>query len=146
MKPQITPTSMIPIMSRWLTRLTLLLCFVTAPLIAQTGGKAAAPGLNVTAPQLSELDAATLQAAGLPGTYAWHYGKITGIGDFSQAGGREVVIVWDQGGASRKQGGISDAEWEIFKLAFSGSSGRIAVLSDFVTGWQFDYRFLEAQR
>ena len=135
MKPQITPTSMIPIMSRWLTRLTLLLCFVTAPLIAQTGGKAAAPGLNVTAPQLSELDAATL-----------HYGKITGIGDFSQAGGREVVIVWDQGGASRKQGGISDAEWEIFKLAFSGSSGRIAVLSDFVTGWQFDYRFLEAQR
>ena len=89
MKPQITPTSMIPIMSRWLTRLTLLLCFVTAPLIAQTGGKAAAPGLNVTAPQLSELDAATL-----------HYGKITGIGDFSQAGGREVVIVWDQGGAA----------------------------------------------
>jgi hypothetical protein len=99
----------------------------------------------VVAPQLSELNAATLQANGLAGIFAWHYGMITGIGDFSQAGGREVVIVWDQGGASRKQGGISDAEWDIFKLAFSGT-GRIAVLSDFGTNWQFDYRFLEAQR
>jgi hypothetical protein len=145
MKPQTICKTANPIMTRGLICLTFLLCFNAAPHIAQTGSKTARPGINVLAPQLSELDTATPQANGLPGTYTWHYGKITGIGDFSQAGGHEVVILWDQGGASRKQGGISDAEWEIFKLAFSGS-GRVAVLSDLVTGWQFDYRFLEAQR
>jgi hypothetical protein len=132
-------------MIRGLIRLALLLCFVAAPLIAQNGGKVAAPQLNVVAPQLTELDAATLKAAGLVGTFTWHYGRVAGIGDFSQAGGHEIVIDWDQGGASRKQGGISDAQWEIFKLAFSGS-GRIAVLSDSMNDWQFDYRFLEAQK
>lgn len=60
-------------------------------------------------------------------------------------GGREVVVQWDQGGGWRKQGAITDAEWEVFKLAIAGT-GRVAVLSDLVAGWQFDYRFLEAQR
>jgi|SRR5271169_34839 len=145
MNSQTVSTSINPIMTRRLICLTLLLCIVSAPLIAQTGGKAAVPGLNVVAPQLSELNAATQQAAGLPGTYTWHYGTIVGVGDFSPAGGREVVIQWDEGGASRKQGGISDAQWQVFKLTFAGS-GRLAVLSDYVTNWQFDYRFLEAQR
>jgi hypothetical protein len=131
------------IMHRALICLSLLLCFVAVPLAAQTAAK---PSVNAAAPQISELNAATLQANGLPGIYVWHYGTVLGIGDFSPAGGREVVIQWDQGGGSRKQGGITDAEWEILERAFSGSSGRIAVLSDFVTGWQFDYRFLEAQR
>ena len=128
-------------MRRGLICLALLLCFVSAPLVAQTASKT----VNSVAPQISELNAATLQANSLPGIYVWHYGTVLGIGDFSQAGGREIVIQWDQGGASRKQGGITDAEWEVFKLAFAGT-GRVAVLSDFVTGWQFDYRFLEAQR
>ena len=145
MKSQTISMSNNPIMTRGLLCLAFLLCFVAAPLIAQTGAKAGAPGLSVSVPQLSELNAATLQAAGLPGTYMWHYGTIVGIGYFSQEGGREVVIQWDQGGGSRQQGSISDAQWEIFKLAFAGS-GRIAVLSDYVTNWQFDYRFLETQR
>ena len=93
-----------------------------------------------------DLDEATLKLAGVLGVFTWHYGTVTGLGFFSTAGGREVVILWDEGGASRKQGGISDLEWEIFKLAFAGT-GRIAVLSDKAApDWKFDYRFLEAQR
>ena len=146
MKSQTISTSINPSMTRGLICLALLLCCIAAPLVAQNAGKSAAPSVNAVAPQISDLNAATLQANGLPGIYVWHYGTVLGIGDFSQAGGREVVIQWDQGGGSRKQGGITDAEWEIFERAFSGSSGRIAVLSDLVTFWQFDYRFLEAQR
>ena len=78
--------------------------------------------------------------------WRWHYGQVKGLGYFSTAGGREVVIMWDEGGSSRKQGGISDEQWEIFKMAFEGT-GRIAVLSDKADyAWKFDYRFLEAQR
>jgi hypothetical protein len=114
-------------------------------MFAQNTSQPAGPQLGVVAPQLSQLNAATLQASGMPGTFTWHYGTVVGLGYFTTAGGREVVIVWDQGGASRQQGSISDAQWEIFKLAFAGT-GRIALLSDFVTNWQFDLRFLEAQR
>lgn len=130
MKPQTVRTNTNSIMSRGLICLALLLGCLAAPLAAQNAGKT----VNAVAPQISELNAATLQANGLPGIYVWHYGTVLGIGDFSPAGGREVVIQWDQGGGSRKQGGITDAEWEIFERAFSGSSGRIAVLSDLVTG------------
>ena len=78
--------------------------------------------------------------------FSWHYGRITRLGNFELAGGREVVIVWEEGGVTSQQGNISDAEWEIFKLAFL-STGRIAVLSDAVDeGWMYDYRFLEAVR
>ncbi|HWQ36631.1 MAG TPA: hypothetical protein VNQ79_27610 [Blastocatellia bacterium] len=76
----------------------------------------------------------------------WHYGRITRIGSFEIAGGREVVIVWEEGGVSSRQGEISDDQWEIFKLAFC-TTGRIAVLSDQQgDGWMHDYRFLEAVR
>jgi hypothetical protein len=102
---------------------------------------------KVVAAQHTEIDNATLKAAGLTGIYKWHYGTVNGLGDFSQAGGHEVVILWDEGGASRMQGGLTDQEWEIFKLAFAGT-GRISVLSDKPTDpdWKFDYRFLEAHK
>ncbi|MDJ0705630.1 MAG: hypothetical protein QNJ46_20325 [Leptolyngbyaceae cyanobacterium MO_188.B28] len=101
---------------------------------------------EILAKQRADLDFQTLKDLQLAAAWRWHYGNVTGLGFFSTAGGREVVIQWDEGGASRKQGGISDEQWEVFKLAFEGT-GRIAVLSDEPdTGWKFDYRFLEAQR
>ncbi|MFN7961181.1 MAG: hypothetical protein U0002_07905 [Thermoanaerobaculia bacterium] len=103
-------------------------------------------GIRVLADSLQSINAATLKAADLSQAFTWHYGKVTGLGFFSTAGGREVVILWDEGGYSRMQGGISDQDWEIFRLAFQGT-GRIAVLSDKpAPDWKFDYRFLEAQR
>jgi hypothetical protein len=78
--------------------------------------------------------------------FEWHYGRVTRVGHFGVAGGREVVIVWEEGGVTSQQGNISDAEWEIFKLAFL-TTGRIAVLSDEPEdNWMYDYRFLEAMR
>ena len=78
--------------------------------------------------------------------FHWHYGRVTRLGNFEIAGGREVVIVWEEGGVTSQQGNITDAEWEILKLAFL-STGRIAVLSDAQgEGWMYDYRFLEAVR
>lgn len=78
--------------------------------------------------------------------FSWHYGRITRMGNFQIAGGREIVIAWEEGGVTSQQGQISDAEWEILKLAFL-STGRVAVLSDAPDeGWMYDYRFLEAVR
>ncbi|HZS05103.1 MAG TPA: hypothetical protein VFD58_09735 [Blastocatellia bacterium] len=78
--------------------------------------------------------------------FDWHYGRITRLGHFEIAGGREVAIVWEEGGATSQQGNITEEQWEIFKLAFL-TSGRIAVLSDESgEGWMYDYRFLEAVR
>ena len=78
--------------------------------------------------------------------FEWHYGRVSRLGNFASAGGREVVIVWDEGGVSSQQGDISDEEWEILKLAFV-STGRIAILSDEAgDGWMSDFRFLEAVR
>ena len=45
-----------------------------------------------------------------------------------------------------QHGSITDAQWEIFTLAFR-TTGQIAVLSDQEgDGWMYDYRFLEAVR
>lgn len=78
--------------------------------------------------------------------FDWHYGRVTRLGNFEIAGGREVVIVWEEGGVTSQQGAISDEQWDIFKLAFL-TSGRVAVLSDKPeNGWMYDYRFLEAVR
>ena len=30
--------------------------------------------------------------------HTWHYGRVTRIGHFEMAGGREVVIAWEEGG------------------------------------------------
>jgi hypothetical protein len=56
------------------------------------------------------------------------------------------VIVWEEGGVTSQQGTLSDAQWEIFTLAFT-TTGRVAVLSDEPEqDWMYDYRFLEAVR
>ena len=143
MKPQIQ-FSVKSSMMRELIRLTLVVCLIATPLLAQNASQVTPAQLTVVAPQLSQLNSATAQAAGMVSTFTWHYGTLVSIGYFSPAGGREVVIQWDSGGASRQQGGISDADWEIFKLSYAGS-GRIGILSDFVTNWQFYLRFLEAE-
>ncbi len=78
--------------------------------------------------------------------FDWHYGRVSRLGNFEIAGGREVVIVWDEGGVSSQQGNISEEEWEILKLAFM-STGRVAILSDESgDNWRSDFRFLEAVR
>lgn len=78
--------------------------------------------------------------------FEWHYGRVSRLGNFEMAGGREVVIVWEEGGVSSQQGNISDEEWDILKLAFL-STGRIAILSDESgDNWRSDFRFLEAVR
>lgn len=82
------------------------------------------------------------------GSRGWHTGKITSIGYFSApgSGGREVSIYWpDDHFSSRKQGDISDAQWEIFKLAFHSASGKITVISS-RADWYFDFSLLEANR
>ncbi len=115
----------------------------------RSAGEAASKKWNILAdrPEKLAVEGLALAALGAPAAaWQWHYGKVTGLGSFSTAGGKEVVILWDEGGSSRMQGGIADSEWEIFKMAFAGS-GRIAVMSDKSNqDWKFDYRFLEAQR
>lgn len=103
-----------------------------------------ASGHQVTGISSEGVEATQAKEAGAK--FDWHYGRISRMGSFEIAGGREVVIVWDEGGVSSQQGDIRDEEWEIFKLAFV-STGRIAVLSDETgEGWMYDYRFLEAVR
>jgi len=78
--------------------------------------------------------------------FEWHLGRITRMGHFEIAGGRQVTVIWEEGGVSSQQDDITDEQWEIFKLAFL-STGRIAVLSDYPEKeWMHDYRFLEAVR
>ena len=90
------------------------------------------------------LEAAQAKQAGAE--FEWHLGRVTRMGYFEIAGGREVTIIWEEGGVSSQQGEITDAQWEVFKLAFL-STGRIAVLSDEQgENWMRDYRFLEAVR
>jgi hypothetical protein len=93
-------------------------------------------------------DALKITQAKKVGTkFEWHYGRVTRIGSFEMAaGGREIVIVWEEGGVSSQQGNITDEQWDIFKLAFS-TTGRVAILSDHVgDSWMYDYRFVEAVR
>jgi hypothetical protein len=90
------------------------------------------------------LEAAQAKQAGAK--FEWHFGRVTRLGNFEIAGGREVTIIWEEGGITSQVGDITDEQWEIFKLAFL-STGRIAVLSDVEReGWMHDYRFLEAMR
>ena len=90
------------------------------------------------------LAAAQAQQAGTK--YEWHFGRVTRLGNFEIAGGREVTIVWEEGGVTSQHGNITDGQWEIFKLAFM-TTGQVAVLSDLESeGWMYDYRFLEAVR
>jgi len=91
-----------------------------------------------------ELETAQAEQAG--SKYEWHFGRVTRVGNFKVAGGREITIAWDEGGISSQHGDISDEQWEIFKLAFM-VTGQIAILSDQEEdGWMYDYRFLEAVR
>jgi hypothetical protein len=90
------------------------------------------------------LEAAQAKEAGAK--FEWHYGRVTRLGHFEIAGGREVSIVWEEGGVTSQQGDISDEQWDIFKLAFL-TTGRVAVLSDLGgERWMYDYRFVEAVR
>ena len=103
--------------------------------------------IQIAGGNLRELKRKMIRANRLSPDAIWHYGMVIGLGFFSTAGGggREVLIQWEDE-TSRQQGGLSDEDWEIFKLAFAGS-GRIAILSDLPNPqWKFDYRFLEAQR
>ena len=88
----------------------------------------------------------TAQAEQAGAEFQWHFGRITRMGSFEPAGGREVTIVWEEGGVTSQQSNITDEQWEIFKLAFV-TTGRIAILSDWEDeSWMYDYRFLEAVR
>ncbi|BAY48607.1 hypothetical protein SAMD00079811_62330 [Scytonema sp. HK-05] len=88
----------------------------------------------------------TAQAKQAGAEFKWHLGRVTRLGNFEIAGGREVTIIWEEGGVSSQQGDITDEQWEIFKLAFL-TTGRLAVLSDQDgEDWMRDYRCLEAVR
>jgi hypothetical protein len=115
--------------------------------ILRTKGPSSTKGaLLALAASPRAIDKATLKLGSFGLAWSWHYGVVTGLGYFSTAGGREVVICWDEGGCSRKQGGLSDQEWEIFSLAFGGS-GKIGIMSDMAApSWKFEYRFLEARK
>ncbi|RMH38379.1 MAG: hypothetical protein D6690_00015 [Nitrospirae bacterium] len=98
-------------------------------------------GKQIQRPDSQALQAAQAERAGL--NFEWHYGRITRLG-FYEPGGRAISIIWEEGGVTSQQGGISDEAWEIFKLAFR-TTGRIAILSDEPKDqWGYDYRFLEA--
>ncbi len=93
---------------------------------------------------VDELKATQAEQAG--SEFEWHFGRVTRLGNFELAGGREVTIMWEEGGLTSHQGDITDEQWEIFKLAFL-TSGRISILSDAEgNSWMYDYRFLEAVR
>lgn len=106
--------------------------------------RAAVQGHQFHNPSADGLGEAQATAAGA--AFAWHYGRVTGLGSYDVEGGRGVTIVWEEGGASSHVGGIDDSQWEVFKLAFT-VAGRVAVLSDQEgDGWMHDYRYLEAMR
>lgn len=101
-------------------------------------------GVRTRESSTDELKATQAEQAG--SEFEWHFGRVTRLGNFEVAGGREVTIMWEEGGLTSQQGDITEEQWEIFKLAFL-TSGRISILSDEPgTGWMYDYRFLEAVR
>ena len=106
--------------------------------------KVAKVGQRMRSTGAAALGAAQAQQAGTK--YEWHFGHVTRLGHFEIAGGREVTIVWEEGGVTSQHGSITDEQWEIFKLAFM-TTGQVAVLSDQGgEGWMYDYRLLEAVR
>ena len=108
------------------------------PRVAQKSGH------QVQGTSAEAVQAAQAKEAGAK--FEWHYGRVTRMGHFEITGGREVSIVWEEGGVTSQVGNIGEEQWEIFKLAFL-TSGRIAILSDQRgDGWMSDYRFLEAVR
>jgi hypothetical protein len=107
----------------------------------KSGAKA---GQRMRSTGAEALGVAQAQQAG--SKYEWHFGRVTRLGNFEIAGGREVTIVWEEGGVTSQHGSITDEQWEIFKLAFM-TTGQVAILSDQGgEGWMYDYRFLEAVR
>ncbi len=67
-------------------------------------------------------------------------------GTFRSGRRPRLTIVWEEGGVTSQHGNITDAQWEIFTLAFS-TTRQLAVLSDQAgEGWMYDYRFVEAVR
>ena len=104
-----------------------------------------------TGGRLREADAQAMesaQARQVGAAFQWHYGRVTRLGIFevANASTRGVTILWEEGGISSQQETITDAQWEIFRLAFV-TTGRIAVLSDQPDeAWMYDYRFVEAVR
>jgi hypothetical protein len=89
------------------------------------------------------LEAAQAKRAG--SDFQWHFGSVTRIGHYSVGDLKEVTILWEEGGVTSHHN-ISNAQWEIFKIAFL-STGRIAILSDEGgDDWMYDHRFLEAVR
>jgi hypothetical protein len=90
------------------------------------------------------LESAQAEQAGA--RFEWHFGRVTRMGYHEAAGGRGVVVVWEEGGVTSQYGSLTDDQWEIFKLAFK-TTGRVAVLSDQADeGWMYDYRVIEAVR
>jgi hypothetical protein len=110
---------------------------------ARKGRQAGGDGHQVRETSAQAVEVTQAREAGV--SFQWHYGRVTRMGSFELAGGREVVIVWEEGGVTSQQGDISDEEWEILKLAFM-TTGRIAILSDEENSWTSDFRFLEAVR
>lgn len=105
--------------------------------------KQAKSGIRVRGSSSEAVEEAQAKEAGTE--FEWHYGRISRLGNFKVAG-REVVIVWEEGGVASHVGEISDSQWEILKLAFL-TTGRIAILSDQMGDkWMDDFRFLEAVR
>jgi hypothetical protein len=101
-------------------------------------------GHQVRATSAAEVGETQAREAGAD--FQWHYGRVTRLGHFAPVGGREVVVLWDEGGVTSQQGNLSDEQWEILTLAFM-TTGRIAILSDQVgESWTADFRFLEAVR
>ena len=112
----------------------------------EQGSMASEKTTSQEATQTSRADADALQTAQAEqagAEFEWHYGRLTRIGHFGEVGGRQITIMWEEGGVTSQQGQISDEQWEIFKLAFL-TTRRIAVLSDAKNNaWEYDYRFLE---
>jgi hypothetical protein len=99
---------------------------------------------RITRPGSDELELAQAEQVG--SDFTWHFGRVTNLGFVEITKSKTVTILWEEGGISSQQGDISDAQWEIFRLAFVGS-GRVAILSDQDEKyWMYDYRFLEAVR
>ena len=77
--------------------------------------------------------------------FDWHYGRVSRLGNFQIAGGREVVIVWEEGGVSSQQGKsatrVGDPQAGVHDHGPDRHPERRTE-----RGWRSDFRFLEAVR